>query len=232
MSSPPPSPPSPPSPPVPPAAPDGLSDEVLGAFAAGELSPEEAAAVRARAAVDPVLAARAKGALRVEAALREDSLLPVPLPLLARVLDRVREEAAGTAAPSRPAAARAAAVRTEVRWAAAAAVLALFLGIVPAALGVEPLAAAAERIAEVPLPAAAERLGGAVPAAIGDAGRALAAGASSLVASSPPGVGALAPVSDRVPGGAAALGLAGAALLAAGLTLARRLGRAPTGDTP
>ena len=61
----------------------------LSACAAGELSPAEADAVRARAASDPALAARLAAAERVERPLRADDLLPVPLALLS-VGDRAR----------------------------------------------------------------------------------------------------------------------------------------------
>jgi hypothetical protein len=107
-------------------------------------------------------------------------------------------------------------------------VLALFLGIAPAAFGVAPLAAAAERIADAPIPGAAEPLAGAVPSALGDARRALAGGAAALVPQGP-SVASFAPVSDRVPGGAPVLGAAGGAFLAAGLMLARRFARGAGG---
>jgi hypothetical protein len=119
-------------------APSELPDDVLSACAAGELSPTEAEAARARAASDPALSARLAAAERVERALRADDLLPVPLALLATILERVHAEpplgtgftepgahevAASLAAPVPPASLVADPVASRWRGAIAAAIL-------------------------------------------------------------------------------------------------------------
>lgn len=137
-------------------APSELPDDVLSACAAGELSPTEAEAVRARAASDPALSARLAAAERVERALRADDLLPVPLALLATILERVHAEptlgtgstepvapgvAASLAAPAPPASPS---QRTPVavrRWGAIAAAILVSLGLFAATSGFEPTTA-------------------------------------------------------------------------------------------
>ncbi len=113
--------------------------------------------MRARAASDPALSARLAAAERVERALRADDLLPVPLALLATILERVHAEpplgtgstepgahevAASLAAPVPPASPS---QRTPVavrRWGGAiAAAILVSLGLFAATSGFEPTTA-------------------------------------------------------------------------------------------
>lgn len=117
---------------------DPIPDDVLSALAAGELPAAEADAVRRRAAAEPELARRLAAAERVERALRTDDLLPVPLALLATVLERVRSEPAlrpdAASSPRRtPTAVR--------RFGAIAATLLVSFGLWAAISGYEPTAA-------------------------------------------------------------------------------------------
>ena len=80
--------------PLPPADPPAPSDLPWDALAAGELPPDEAEALRARAATDPSAEAARREAQAVEDALRAEPLLPLPLHLVGRVL-------AATAQPAR-----------------------------------------------------------------------------------------------------------------------------------
>ncbi len=160
---------------------------------------------------------------RLDAALRAEGLLPVPLPLLGKVLERVRAE---------PPTAWERAARGEVdapmrvarsglelpRWArAAAAAVLVAAGAWLAVAGVEPTAAAASTVGP--------SLADATPFALAAAPRTLAD--ASAVARSPAALAddaraALGSVPSSVPGGSTTLLLGGAATLLAGAWLAAR----------
>jgi hypothetical protein len=160
---------------------------------------------------------------RLEATLRAEGLLPVPLPLFGHVLARVRaepptswERAARGEVDSQGRAVRAGLELP--RWARAAAAAALVaVGAWLAVAGVEPTAAAAATVG----PALADS----TPFALAAAPRALAD--ASVVARSPAALAddarvALGSATSSVPGGSATLLLGGAATLLAGAWLAAR----------
>ena len=200
---------SPPSPSNPPA-PDGGIEPVAAAdladLAAGEMDGARADAIRARAAKDPTLAARLEAAERFEAALRaqgrEEECAPLPLGLVARVLESVRGGGAPSAetAPARRAG--------RLKWAAAAAVALLSVGLS------EALPSAASAFGGTEASPVAQALGVSIPRDPASVEGVVRAGLVDV----PDGWKAVA----GAPGGPGALLAASAVCLAAGLLLARR----------
>lgn len=190
-------------------APDPIPDDVLSACAAGELAPADAEAIRARAETDPALARRLAAADRVERALCEDELLPVPLALLGAVIERVRSEPSlgVDGASTAPARGRASAA---VRWGgAAAATLLVSFGLWAATSGFEPAAV-------LGLPTAAEHAS--LPERLGAALEAQSGRASSVTDA----WAALAPDLASTPGPSLLWIAGGLALLASAAVLGRR----------
>ncbi len=204
---------SPPSPSNPPA-PDGGIEPVAAAdladLAAGEMDGARADAIRARAAKDPTLAARLEAAERFEAALRaqgrEEECAPLPLGLVARVLEAVRGGGAPSAetAPARRAG--------RLKWAAAAAVALLSVGLS------EALPSAASAFGGTEASPVAQALGVSIPRDPASVEGVVRAGLVDVA----DGWKAVAGAPAGAPGGPGALLAASAVCLAAGLLLARR----------
>lgn len=206
------------SPPLPPPTPsDGPTsahDALLRAVAADEATVAEAAFVRRLAAGDPALAARLEAAEALEAALRSDALLPLPLGLVTRILDGMPPEVAGSGRERDGARVRASRPRSRREWVAiaAGAVLALGAGIgglwtVAGSGDLRALVGAATDLASAP---------DANPVA------SLASLADEARTSTHTAVASLAAVPDRMPGSPAALGLCAVALLGAAAFGVRR----------
>jgi hypothetical protein len=136
----------------PPLSDETIADVTLGDFVAGDLAPAEAAAVRTRAATDPDLAARIARAERLEATLRSDGLLPVPVALVGRVLAGVRAERPPWSRPAAVSQSPGPMLSRGNRGARAAAALVLACAGAWTALGgAAPVAALADVLAE-PVP--------------------------------------------------------------------------------
>jgi hypothetical protein len=80
-----------------------VRDDVLEALAAGEVGEAEAVLLRARLERDPALRARFEAVSRVEAALRAQAEAPLPLNLVAAVVERLGEPAFATEGDAPPA---------------------------------------------------------------------------------------------------------------------------------
>jgi hypothetical protein len=108
-----------------------VPDEVLEALAAGEVGAAEAVLLRARLERDAALSARYRAVVRLEAALRGQEEAPLPLNLVAAVVERLADAGVGVgvgvgvdaASRSRPRPVRRTGARARVAVAAAASVL-------------------------------------------------------------------------------------------------------------
>lgn len=137
----------PPSPSDEPFTDEPVTEEDVASLAAGELDASRAAALRSRALANPALADRVAEAEKLEASLRQEELLPVPLAMLADVLERVRAEPAPSWSlrPEHPAVRALSQTQRALR--VAAALLLAAVGLWVTIGGFEPVAATAGTIA-------------------------------------------------------------------------------------
>ena len=208
-------------PPPPPPPSEGLpavSDALLRDVVAGLANEAETARVERLAAGDGRLASRLEAARAVEEALRAEPLLPLPLGLVSRILERVGEEGSLAGAPASRAAAPAPRSRRERVAIAAGAVLALGAGIG----GQRTVAGSGDLRALVGASAARADASDVSPVA------SLASLAGEAHASTRSAVSSLAAVPEHLPGSPGALGLGAVALLGAAVAGVRRAGRGGT----
>jgi len=226
-------PPDSPVPPLTPASPGRRSfpsAASIRAVAAGEATRAEVEEVHRFAATDSAVAARLEAERCVEDALRAESLLPLPLGLVNRILEHVEgardvELATDTGLPpdriADGARVRARGSRSRREWVAiaAGAVLALGAGIG----GLWTVVGSGDLRTLVGATADSEAADDASPVA------SLASLAGEARTSTHSAVVSLAAVPDRLPGSPAALGLGAVALLGAAVVGVRRSGRTAAG---
>lgn len=216
----------PPPDPAPAPAPDALDDRI-GDWAAGDATADDAALLAALSAADPSIASRLAAAERLEATLRSESLLPVPLGLVSDVLARIAADsaearsadAAASVTDMRPVVGSLA-PRSRLRWASMAALALAALGAGVAGLS---SAMSAESLAHY-LPTTVASSGSEGPVA------SLASLVTAARETTSGPVRSLSSVSERMPGHPAALGAGAVVLFGAAFLGARRRGPGrPTG---